>query len=426
MSPLRLETTLANGAELLAIHTPGLKSGVIAAHVRVGSRFEQSENAGISHFLEHMLCRGTARHPSAHEQALAFESVAGTLSAATLVDHGTLSVALPADTFDPVAPLFAETFEAPLLTDIELERGIIEEEILEGLDESGKSIDGDNLVRELCFEDHPLGFPITGTLDHVRRFEPAILRAHHARHYTGACSVISVAGPFDPEHVLATLTRCFEGLGSGAAPSFRAPPEQTAPRFRYVRNPGSQTTLRIAFRAPGRGAKLEPATELLLRTLDDGMSTRLYHQICDIRGLCYDISAAYEAYADVGLFDIQTDTLHERAGQVLEETFNVLRDLRSHGPSDAELAKAKRRASWEFSAIWDDAAELADFCGTARLLGMTSTPEARREELLAVSVDDVRQAATSVFRRDSLSVVAVGVLPRRAQHALARLVETFG
>jgi predicted Zn-dependent peptidase len=417
---------LPNGTELLAIHTPGLKSGVISAHVRVGSLFERVESAGISHFLEHMLCRGTARHPSAYEQALAFESVAGTLSAATMVDHGTLSVALPADTFDEVAALFAEAFGGPLLTDVKLERGIIEEEILEGLDESGKSIDGDNLVRELCFGDHPLGFPITGTLDHLDRFDSASLKEHHARHYTGACSVITVAGPFDPAHVLETLTSHFGGLPVGTLPDFPEAPSQDAPRFRYVKNPGSQTALRLAFRAPGRRTSLEPATELLLRVLDDGMSTRLYHRVCDVRGLCYDISAGYEAYADVGLFDIQADTLHERAGDVVEETFDVLCDLRSTGPSELELSKAKRRIHWELCAVWDDAAEIADFCGTARLLGMSSTPDARREELMAVTREDVRSAAEAVFRPANLSLVAVGLVPRRAQQALARRVETFG
>ena len=426
MSRTWLEAVLENGTELLAIHTPGQQSGVITAHVRVGSVFERAENAGISHFLEHMLCRGTARHPSAYEQALAFESVAGTLSAATMVDHGTLSVALPKDTFDEVVPLFAETFAEPLLVDVGLERGIIEEEILEGLDESGKSIDGDNLLRELCFGDHPLGFPITGTLDHLDRFDSAALKAHHARHYTGACTVITVAGPFDPQHVLQTLTRGFGGLAKGMPPGFSAAPPQAAPRFRHVKNPGSQTALRLAFRAPGRCTRQEPATELLLRILDDGMSTRLYHRICDVRGLCYDIAAGYEAYADVGLFDIQADTLHERAGQVVEEIFNVLSEVRSAGPREAELAKAKRRVNWELSAVWDDAAELAEFAGTARLLGMSSTPEARREELMAITRNDVQRAAEHVFRAENLSLVSVGLLPRRAQQALARKVEAFG
>jgi predicted Zn-dependent peptidase len=420
-----LSSTLPNGAELVVIHTPGLHSGVIDAHIRVGSRFEHADNAGISHFLEHMLCRGTARHPSAHAQALAFESVAGTLSAATMIDQGSLAVAMPEAAFDSVLSLFWEAFSEPLLSDVKVERSIVEEEILESLDETGRQIDGDNLVRQLSFGDHPLGFPITGSIEHLSRFDPDALRTHHALHYTGACSVISVAGPFDPERVLERLAGCFGQLPHGKKPAFSPPPAQLEPRFRFVRNPGSQTALRLAFRAPGRHDPLEPATELLLRILDDGMSTRLYHRVCDIRGLCYDISASYEAYADVGLFDFQADTLHERAQPVMEEVLRVLTELRDEGPDDAELTKAKRRASWETRALLDDAAELAEFCAATALCGMHRTPATREQQLQSVQREDVRRAAEAVFRRENLSAVAVGLLPRRSQSVLARCIETF-
>lgn len=420
-----LTRTLANGVELVALPAPSLRSGVIDAHILVGSRFESAEMAGISHFLEHMLCRGTASHPSAHEQALAFESVAGTLSAATMVDQGSLAVAMPPDAFDAVLPLFWEAFHEPLLERVELERGIVEEEILESLDEAGRQIDGDTLVRELCFGNHALGFPITGTLEHLPRFDAATLRAHHTAHYTGRCSVVTVAGPFDPERVLESVAGYFAALPAGNQPEISAPPAQNEARFRYVRNPGSQTALRVAFRGVGRMDTLEPATELLLRILDDGMSTRLYHRVCDIRGLCYDIAANYEAYADVGLFDVQADTLHERAASVLQEILDVLRELRDEGASSAELAKAKRRASWELCALWDDAAELAEFCAAARLCGLARTPEARQEQLERVTLEDVQNAARATFRPELLSVVAVGLLPRKAERALERLVQNF-
>jgi predicted Zn-dependent peptidase len=420
-----LTATLPNGAELVAIRTPHLHSGVIDAHVLVGARYETREHAGISHFLEHMLYRGTRRHPSAYEQALAFESVAGMLSAATMVDQGSLAVAMPENGFDEVLPLFWEAFREPLLEAIDLERSIVEEEILESLDEDGRLIDGDTLVRELCFEQHPLGFPITGTLEHLPRFDESSLRRHHTAHYTGACTVVTVAGPFDPEHVLTQLSRYFGELPQGRRPEYTAPAAQSVPRFRFVRNPGSQTALRVAFRAPGRHHPLEAATEILLRILDDGMSTRLYHRICDVRGLCYDVSASYEPYADVGLFDVQADTLHERANHVLEELLRVALELRNAGPTDAELVKAKRRASWELGTLLDDAAELAEFSSTARLCGVAVTPQARAEQLQSVTQESVRQAAEAIFRRENLNVVAVGLLPRRAREALAAQVAAF-
>src|SRR6185369_11651646 len=136
---------------------------------------------GISHFLEHMVFRGTDSMPTAHDQALAFERLGATLYAATHVDHGVMSVAVPPRNLDRVLSLLGEVTIAPRFSDLEIERGIVREEILEDRDD-----DADNLSRALLYERHPLGFTITGGLDSLDRFDERMLRAHHARHYTTA------------------------------------------------------------------------------------------------------------------------------------------------------------------------------------------------------------------------------------------------
>ncbi|HMR80752.1 MAG TPA: insulinase family protein, partial [Polyangiaceae bacterium] len=108
------QTTLDNGLQLLVVPMVQIHSVVIEAHLRAGPRYETADECGLSHFLEHMLYRGTARHPSAHQQALAFESRGGTLGAATYVDHGTLGIAIPPECFEPVLELFGEVFGAPI------------------------------------------------------------------------------------------------------------------------------------------------------------------------------------------------------------------------------------------------------------------------------------------------------------------------
>jgi predicted Zn-dependent peptidase len=230
-----------------------------------------------------------------------------------------------------------------------------------------------------------------------------------------------------PDRVLAQVEHCFQGLGGGAAPRAEAPDEQREPRFSFVRHSASsQTDLRVSFRAPGETDADEPATELLLRILDDGMSTRLYHQICDARGLCYDVSAGYEAYADSGLVDLAAESAHERATQVLDELFKVVEELRDQGPSGEELARAKQRYGWQLTEMLDDPGEAADFYALGQLTGVARTPAERLEQLTNVSREHVRAAAQRIFRRPNLSVVAVGLLPRRAQEALARRTHDFG
>lgn len=420
-------TTLRNGLTVVVVPMPGVHRIVLDAHLLVGPRFESREHNGISHFLEHMLYRGTPRHPSAHTQALAFERLGGTLVAATYIDHMSMGISVPPENFDAVLPLFCEVYREPIFDGIEIEKGIVREEILEGLDDEGNNIDADSLLHALLFGSHPLGYPITGSIDQLDRFDLALLKRHHAEHYHGHGTVLAVAGPIDADSTLRQIEDCFGGLGHGSVPQADAPEEQREPRFQFVRHSASsQTDLRVGFHAPGEHDADEPATELLLRTLDDGMSTRLYHQICDARGLCYDVSAGYEAYTDSGIVDLAAESAHERAAQVLDELFNVLDELRQGGPTEEELARAKQRYGWQLVEMLDDPGEAAEFYALGQLTGVARTPAERLEQLTSVTREHVRAAAQRIFRRHNLDVVAVGLLPKRTQEALARRTHEFG
>lgn len=416
-------TCLPNGLAVVVVPMPHAHRVVVDAHVRVGSRFETVAENGLSHFLEHMLYRGTETHPSAHAQALAFERIGGTLAAVTYVDHMSLSVAVPPRNFELLWPLFAEVFFQPTFGGIDIEKGIVREEILEALDDQGHEVDPDNLLRRLCFGAHPLGYPITGTLAELESFDLGRLRTHHAKHFHASSTVLVVAGPVSAETGAALVERYFAALPGGSAPSFAAPCAQSEPRFRFVRHVSSQTAMRVGFHAPGEREPGEPATELLLRVIDDGMSTRLYHRVCDARGLCYDVSAAYEAYADCGLMDLAAESAHERAGAVLGELLDLARELAERGPTEEELDKAKMRHEWQLGEMLDDPGEVAEFFALGALTQVARTPAERAAQLRAVTREQVRSAAEQIFRREAASAVAVGLQPRRAQDALRRLLE---
>jgi predicted Zn-dependent peptidase len=419
LKPIR--TVLSNGLCLVAVPLPHLHRSVLEAQIRVGSRFESAADNGISHFLEHMLYRGTPRFPSAHDQALAFETLGGTLQAATAKDFGSMQISLPPERFLDVLPLVSEVYQDPILTGIEIERGIVQEEILETLDEAGNPIDADDLLGSVAFPGHSLGLPITGLPEQVRGFDPERLRRHHDSFYVGRGTALVAAGPFDPNAVLRELERLFGNLRGGERLQVSAPREQSAPAFRYVSHGASQTALRIGFRAPSFLDPREPATELLVRVLDDGLSTRLYEHICDRRGLCYDVAACYEAYEDVGLVDLSADSANERAAEVLEELFNVVNRLRDDGPSEAELDKAKRRHNWQLNMILDDPEEIASHFAMGELSGTREHPAERREQLAAVTREQVLAAARGLFAPAGLNVVAVGAQNKRNREKLKQL-----
>jgi len=420
------EEVLPNGLRVLAVPRPTSNRAVVTMLFRVGSRYETRDDNGISHFLEHMLYRGSPSLKTAHDQAVAFEGLGASLYAATQADYGTMNLTMPPQSLEKATALFAEVVREPRFSSIEIERGIVREEILEDLDDEGRQIDADNLVRELIYGGHPLGFTITGSLDQLARFDRSMLRRHHVRHYAAENAVLCFAGAIKPEVCFRFANKWFAGLRRGERVGAAAPTlAQKKARYRHVPNVSSQTTLRVAFRALADRDPREPALEMLLRVLDDGMSTRLYERICDNKGLCYDVGALYESYEDDGVFDVAAEVQHERVLDVANEIFTVLKELSETGPTAAELERAKARQLWQTQAMLDDAESLAGFYALAALSHLTPTPGQRHKELAAVTPREVRDVADLVFRPERLSVVTVGSLTKTEQESLVGIVNRF-
>jgi predicted Zn-dependent peptidase len=192
-----------------------------------------------------------------------------------------------------------------------------------------------------------------------------------------------------------------------------------------VRDASSQTALRLAFRAPGARDTDEAATDLLLRLIDDGTSTRLYHRVCDERGLCYDVSALYEAYEDVGLVDFAAECSHENTPLVLEEIFAIARDLAEHGPTAEELAKARARHRFQLDAMHDSPADVGAFYGFGELARLARTPADRIRELDRVTPRAVRAAAARLFRAKGLALLTVGEASAAVKRRIDRAVATL-
>jgi predicted Zn-dependent peptidase len=420
-----LVTTLSNGVRLALLDMPAAHRVALVAQLRIGSRYETAADNGLSHLLEHMLYRGIPGHPTAHEQALAFESLGGTLVAGTGSESGSLSIAFPPSSFEETLDLFARVYREPLLLGLDIEKGIIREEILERLDEGGELVDDYDLLRATAFDGHPLGFPITGTVKHVEGFDVARVRRHHDERYVGCSTVIAVAGPIDVQAAARLLETHFGALPPGTPPETTTPDAQRRRRTRFVKSSSSQTAIRVGFRGTGLRDADEPSSEVLLRVLDDGNSTRLYTRLCDERGLAYDVSAGYEASDDVGLLDIGSNTAHDQVETVLGEILGVVRSLRDEGPSDAELTKAKARHRWGLEEMLDDPGEAADFLADCTLRGYARTFAERRDQVDGVSAASVQRAARSLFLPERLSTVIVGLQRKKSRERLEQMLASF-
>lgn len=416
---------LEQGARLTVVPLPAVHRAAVAVHVRCGPRYEPPELVGISHFLEHMLHRGIPAFPSAHAQALAFEELGTELSAATYADHTVLSASGPPETLYEVIELLGAVCSSPLLEQLEVERGIVREEILESSNDAGELVDPDDLAVELAFPGHALGRSITGSVEALERFDLTALRREHARAYVGAGTYVSVAGALDPSRVVTAVTRAFGALPRGERLSDAPPAPLGGPVLGHRRDTTTQTALRLSFRAPGRGETREVPCELMLRLLDDGMSTRLYRRVCDELGLAYDVTASYEAFDGAGLLTVASECAHPKTPSLLAELLQIVSALRDDGPTEAELVKAKRRAAWQLRSLLDDPAELAAYVGLAALTGRERAPDRRLGELERVTRDDVVDVARQVFAPANLALAAVGRQGAAQRRALEDVVRGF-
>ena len=403
--------TLGNGLRLRLVPLPHLQSATVSFFVKVGSRYETAQTNGLSHFLEHMLYRGTERHPAAHELNLAIERLGGTLDAATHVDFTSYDLTLPSETIRQGTELLADVLCNPLLTDLGTEKQIIREEILEELNEEGQQIDIDNVSRQLLYPDHPLGFSIAGPLGNLDRFDSAHLRRHHTDHYVARNSVICVAGAFDSRELETTIRSHFDAMPAGdAIEPNSAPRGAAATRFSYVREHGSQTDVRLSFHTPGLASVEAPTLLLLARVLDDGLSTRIHQTICEERGLAYEAFAGNDTFEDCGVFDFGASVEHKKAPLLVETVLELIDALREDPPSDAEVEKAKRRYLWDLRTVRDDPEATSHLVGSGALFHLPERVGTMAEQVARVTSADIQRAVREHLDPKDAYLTCVGML----------------
>lgn len=332
-------TTLDNGLRVISVPMPHHHSAEILIYVGVGSRHENARKAGVSHFLEHMLFKGTQDHPSGLALERAFEEVGGSANAAT--DSETTcyhSRVHPGHVMTGIG-LFASMLQRPLFKDMEMERRVILEEAMGDLNESGRQINTDNIVASLLFADHPLGQPTIGNRPAIERLTLKQLQQHHTTFYTPANTVLAVAGPVEHEAVVAAATSHFSSWPASDVPSQKvwSPPGKQDKRFRWVRDAGSQVSIQLAFLLPGRSSEHAVNLRVLRRLLGWGGMSRLMLRLREELGLTYAVDAALALYADAGTLAIELAVSTENLAEATTAIIEIFNELRTDDVGNEEL-----------------------------------------------------------------------------------------
>ncbi|HEY5923018.1 MAG TPA: pitrilysin family protein [Kofleriaceae bacterium] len=413
LDPAVETTTLDNGLAVTTVALPHLHTAVCALFVKVGARFEAADDNGLSHFVEHMLFRGTERYPTSLALNTAVERLGSTLHAETGRDYTLFQLALEPAHVPAAIDLLGELLSSPRFSDIELERELILEEINEDYDEQGVEINADDIARGLVFEDHPLGQRIIGPRSNVERFAATDVRRHFTTFYGARNANLCVAGPIEHGPIVEYAARALASMPAGVRAEVpAAPPAIVGPRLHHVRDAGSQTSLAVVFRAIPELDPAYVALVALLRVLDDGMSTRLHYTLADQKGLAYSIHAAIEPLADAALFEIAGATANAKVPALVRELLSLLDGLHSGNVTQDELAKARVRYRYETLASIDDAAAMAGWFGGTALYYRPPALSERLAQIQAVTIDDVVKVAEHVLAPTHLALAAVGSLSK--------------
>jgi predicted Zn-dependent peptidase len=331
---------LPNGLVIASEAMPHLRSASLGVWIRTGSRSEETEISGISHFIEHLLFKGTKRR-STTKIAETIDSIGGQLNAFTEKEY----VAYYAKVLDEHLPiafdLLSDMVMNPALpaVEIERERNVIFEEI-NMVEDSPQELIQD-IYLEKFWKKHPLGRPIAGTKKTVARITRREIRKFFKRHYTASNIMVAVAGNIRHREVFKLAGRYFSDMKTGAPDLHSEPPAASASRTVRQKANLEQTHLCIGTTAPPIAAEERYCAHLLCSILGGGMSSRLFQNIREKRGLVYSIYSMLNQYRDAGTLVVYAGTASDKAPEVVELTLREFGRLRDRLVSSRELSRAK-------------------------------------------------------------------------------------
>jgi predicted Zn-dependent peptidase len=419
-----------NGLRLLTVEMPHLHSAEMLCYVGVGSRYETANEGGISHFLEHMLFRGTEDYPKSFCLEAAFESIGGAVNASTDAEATCYHTRFHPDRLDLCAQLFASLLRRPLLQGIEVERRIIMEEALEDYNEQGVEINPDNLTSRLLWPGHPLSQPTIGTRDSLAAMDVAALQRHHQTFYTPHNTVLAIAGAITHSDAQRAVAAAFADWAGTPAPRPRAwqePGEEKAgPECVWVHDSDSQVGVQFAFRLPGRNDTRQMDLRVLRRLLTGGGTSRLLLRLREELGLTYSVDAALSLFAESGCLSIDLAVTPENLVAAVREVLLVLAEIRAIAISAEELERLKVGYLYDLDFSRDHTDEMATRFGWGELCGMLRTTEDDRQGVIATTAASLQRTAQTLLTPQRLKVAIVGPFLRRDQKEIAALLNNFG
>lgn len=415
--------TLKNGLRIVLAPREGAETASVFVMSGTGSRYETKEENGLAHFLEHMFFKGTKKRPSARAISEELDGIGSVYNAFTAKERTAYYAKVSSQYLDTALDVITDIYLNSTLPakEITKERGAIIQEIDMYEDMPIRTVD--NVFDALIFGDeHPLGRTILGLKENIRAFKRADFAAYHNRHYVPANTVVAIAGGFSSAKVLANIKRKFGGLKSGKPSEYVAfAAMQESPRVAIKEKKTDQTQLMLGVPAYPYLHKDEYALEVLAAILGSGMSSRLFLEVREKRGLAYSVHAWAEKYPDTGYFVAQAGVEHGKLEKTIATILAEFKKIKRVPVSPAELTKAKAHLKGTLALALEASDAVAENAAASLInLGKVRGLEEVLAGIDAVTASDVTRVARDVFKTEKLNLAIIGP-HSHSDHFLARL-----
>ncbi len=402
-------TSLENGVRIATREMPEMKSVSVGVWIAVGGRHEPEELCGISHFLEHLLFKGTAKR-TARDITEEVEGLGGFINAFTTEDHTCIYAKAAAQHLPTLANVLCDMYLNSLFAEQEIdrERDVIREEILMYKDQPGQF--SQELLTEAMWPRHALGRPLTGSVESISRIQRGHLLKFVAENYNGLSTVITVAGRCSHEEVVRHFRSKLKRLPRGSAPVFQRWNEVTRDqRVLVAKDETEQTHLALGYHAMSRTDDRRHAMKLLSVILGENMSSRLFQQLRERYAFCYSVHSGTLVLEDSGLVSICVGLEPTKLRSALRAIHRELDKCCHRPPSKKELRQAQEYTIGQNELGLESTTNQIMWMGESLIAyGKVVDPEEVQAKFKEVTVEQIQQVANLCFAPQRMGLGVVG------------------
>lgn len=401
---------LKNGLRIVLAPMRDTETVTVIVMTGVGSRYETPKENGLAHFLEHMFFKGTKRRSDTHTITKELDAIGAEYNAYTGKDHTAYYAKVEAHHFDTALDVVSDLFLNAKLEQEEIDResGTIVQEINMYEDMPARRV-GEHFEK-LLYGTHPLGREILGPKENIKSFRRKDFIKYLNRGYTAENVVVGVAGKIDPKKIKKEIEKHFVNIRTGKRPAFKKVREkQSAPEISLHHKKTDQTHLIVGVRAYDMFHRDRFALSVLSTILGGGMSSRLWIEVRERRGLAYNVTTGVDTYHDAGYFATQCGVEHENLEKTVAVILEGYRKITAELVPEEELRKAKEYMKGHFALGMEGSDDVIGYLATQEVLRHEiMLPKERVRMIDRVTAFDVRRVARDIFQNKRLNLAVIG------------------